>query len=93
MAARFGYKASAEQFGPTELLDLSAHAEAHGFDTVAVSDHFQPWRHHGGHSPAVLPWLGALGERTRVRSGRACSPRRCATSPRSSPRPSRRSPA
>src|SRR5919107_1346546 len=61
---RFGYKASAEQFGPVELLELSAHAEAHGFDAVAVSDHFQPWRHHGGHSPAVLPWLGALGART-----------------------------
>jgi coenzyme F420-dependent glucose-6-phosphate dehydrogenase len=62
-AVRFGYKASAEQFGPAELLALAAHAEGHGFDTVAVSDHFQPWRHHGGHSPAVLPWLGALGER------------------------------
>ncbi|HWT25114.1 MAG TPA: glucose-6-phosphate dehydrogenase (coenzyme-F420) [Solirubrobacteraceae bacterium] len=60
---RFGYKASAEQFGPAELLAFSAHAEAHGFDMVAVSDHFQPWRHHGGHSPAVLPWLGALGAR------------------------------
>jgi coenzyme F420-dependent glucose-6-phosphate dehydrogenase len=61
---RFGYKASAEQFGPVELLELSEHAEARGFDAVAVSDHFQPWRHHGGHSPAVLPWLGALGART-----------------------------
>jgi coenzyme F420-dependent glucose-6-phosphate dehydrogenase len=61
---RFGYKASAEQFGPADLLDFSLHAEAHGFDAVAVSDHFQPWRHHGGHSPAVLPWLGALGART-----------------------------
>src|SRR3954464_8969249 len=61
---RFGYKASAEQFGPTELLEFSVHAEAHGFDAVAVSDHFQPWRHHGGASPAVLPWMGALGART-----------------------------
>jgi coenzyme F420-dependent glucose-6-phosphate dehydrogenase len=61
---RLGYKASAEQFGPQELLDLSLHAEAHGLDVVAVSDHFQPWRHTGGHSPAVLPWLGALGQRT-----------------------------
>ncbi|MER3488263.1 MAG: F420-dependent glucose-6-phosphate dehydrogenase, partial [Chloroflexota bacterium] len=42
----------------------SVHAERVGLDLVAVSDHFQPWRHHGGHSPAVLPWLGALGERT-----------------------------
>src|SRR5690349_24802994 len=56
---RYGYKASAEQFGPRPLLSLSAQAEALGLDTVAISDHFQPWRHHGGHSPAALPWLGA----------------------------------
>src|SRR4051794_29155179 len=56
----FGYKASAEQFGPQDLLDLSLEAERRGFDTIAVSDHFQPWRHHGGHGPAALPWLGAL---------------------------------
>jgi coenzyme F420-dependent glucose-6-phosphate dehydrogenase len=61
---RLGYKASAEQFGPRELLDFSVEAERHGLDVIAVSDHFQPWRHHGGHGPASLPWLGALGERT-----------------------------
>lgn len=60
---RFGYKASAEQFGPSELLALSLDAERRGFDTVAISDHFQPWRHHGGHGPAALPWLGALAAR------------------------------
>jgi coenzyme F420-dependent glucose-6-phosphate dehydrogenase len=59
-----GYKASAEQFGPQELLDLSVHAERLGLELVAVSDHFQPWRHTGGHSPGVFPWLGALGQRT-----------------------------
>jgi coenzyme F420-dependent glucose-6-phosphate dehydrogenase len=69
-AIRLGYKASAEQFGPTQLLELSLLAERLGFDDVACSDHFQPWRHHGGHSPAVLPWLGALGGRSeRVRMG------------------------
>jgi coenzyme F420-dependent glucose-6-phosphate dehydrogenase len=69
-AIRLGYKASAEQFGPTQLLEFSLLAEHLGFDDVASSDHFQPWRHHGGHSPAVLPWLGALGGRSeRVRMG------------------------
>jgi coenzyme F420-dependent glucose-6-phosphate dehydrogenase len=63
-AMRYGYKASAEQFGPRELLDFSVQAEALGFDTVAVSDHFQPWRHSTGHAPSSLVWLGALGERT-----------------------------
>lgn len=64
MTVRFGYKASAEQFGPTELVDLGVRAEAAGLDSVFVSDHFQPWMHEGGHSPAVLPLLGALGART-----------------------------
>jgi coenzyme F420-dependent glucose-6-phosphate dehydrogenase len=59
-----GYKASAEQFSPKELLEYAVLAEQLGLDIVAVSDHFQPWRHAGGHSPAVLPWLGALGQRT-----------------------------
>ena len=56
---RIGYKASAEQFGPHELLELAVIAEDVGFDSVFISDHLQPWRHHGGHAPAVLPWLGA----------------------------------
>ena len=64
MTVQFGYKASAEQFGPRELLDFSVLAEKTGLEIVAVSDHFQPWRHHGGHSPAALTWLGAVGERT-----------------------------
>jgi coenzyme F420-dependent glucose-6-phosphate dehydrogenase len=61
---RLGYKASAEQFGPVELLELSVLAEQAGFDSVFTSDHFQPWRHDGGHAPAALAWLGALGART-----------------------------
>jgi len=61
---RLGYKASAEQFGPGELADYAVLAEQAGFDSVFVSDHLQPWRHDGGHAPAALPWLGAVGART-----------------------------
>jgi coenzyme F420-dependent glucose-6-phosphate dehydrogenase len=61
---RIGYKASAEQFGPSELLDFTIEAERCGFELAGVSDHFQPWRHRGGHSPAALPWLAAAGQRT-----------------------------
>ena len=64
MPIRLGYKASAEQFGPRELLDFSVLAEQVGLDTVAVSDHFQPWRHNTGHAPNALVWLGALGNAT-----------------------------
>ena len=62
---RFGYKASAEQFAPAELLRYGVLAEELGFDSVFVSDHLQPWRHDGGHAPAALPWLGALAARTQ----------------------------
>ena len=61
---RIGYKASAEQFGPNELLDFACLAEEVGFDSVFISDHFQPWKHTDGHAPASIPWLGALGART-----------------------------
>lgn len=61
----FGYKASAEQFAPSELLRFAVAAEEAGFDSVFISDHFQPWRHTGGHAPFSLAWMGALGASTR----------------------------
>src|SRR5919202_211975 len=60
-----GYKASAEQFPPRDLLDFSVHAEDCGFDSVVVSDHFQPWRHTDGHAPYSFSWMGALAARTK----------------------------
>jgi coenzyme F420-dependent glucose-6-phosphate dehydrogenase len=61
---RLGYKASAEQFGPAELLEYAVLAERVGLESVAVSDHFQPWRHTTGHAPNSLVWLGAAGQAT-----------------------------
>jgi coenzyme F420-dependent glucose-6-phosphate dehydrogenase len=61
---RIGYKASAEQFDPATLLKYTKHAEEVGLEIVATSDHFQPWRHREGHSPAALPWLGAATQAT-----------------------------
>lgn len=67
---RLGYKASAEQFAPRELVDYAVLAEELGYDSVVVSDHFQPWRHDGGHSPFSFAWLAAVGERTsRIQLG------------------------
>ena len=59
-----GYKASAEQFGPRELVELGVRAEQVGLDSVMVSDHLQPWRHVDGHAPNALASLAAIGERT-----------------------------
>jgi coenzyme F420-dependent glucose-6-phosphate dehydrogenase len=61
---KLGYKASAEQFSPGDLLKFGCLAEEVGFDSVFISDHFQPWRHTGGHAPFSLAWLGALGAKT-----------------------------
>ena len=64
MSLTLGYKASAEQFGPRQLLEFAVEAERQGFDSVVVSDHYQPWRHTDGHAPFSFAWLAALGERT-----------------------------
>ena len=64
-ALKLGYKASAEQFPPQRLLDLAVAAEQAGFDSVWTSDHFQPWRHHDGHAPNALVWLGAASQATK----------------------------
>ncbi|MDT0261577.1 glucose-6-phosphate dehydrogenase (coenzyme-F420) [Jatrophihabitans lederbergiae] len=70
MSLTIGYKASAEQFGPRQLLDYAVQAEEVGLDSVTISDHFQPWQHDGGHAPFSLSWLAAVGERTsRVQLG------------------------
>lgn len=63
-ALRLGYKASAEQFAPQELLDLAMLAEERGFDSVMVSDHYQPFKHTDGHAPMSIAWLGAATQRT-----------------------------
>jgi coenzyme F420-dependent glucose-6-phosphate dehydrogenase len=70
VSLKIGYKASAEQFAPRELVEYAVRAEQVGLDSVVVSDHFLPWRHNGGHAPFALAWMAAVGERTsRVQIG------------------------
>jgi coenzyme F420-dependent glucose-6-phosphate dehydrogenase len=70
MTLRIGYKASAEQFGPRELVEYAVRAEEVGLDSAVVSDHFLPWRHEGGHAPSATAWITAVGERTsRIQLG------------------------
>ncbi|WP_243794582.1 glucose-6-phosphate dehydrogenase (coenzyme-F420) [Saccharopolyspora gloriosae] len=64
MSIKIGYKASAEQFGPRDLVEYAVQAERCGLDSVMVSDHFQPWRHNQGHAPFAMSWMSAVGERT-----------------------------
>lgn len=61
---RFGYKASAEQFAPNTLLKFAIEAEEAGFESVFISDHFQPWKHTDGHAPFAPSWMAATLART-----------------------------
>jgi coenzyme F420-dependent glucose-6-phosphate dehydrogenase len=64
MGMRFGYKASAEQFAPNTLLKFAIEAEEAGFESVFISDHFQPWKHTDGHAPFAPSWMAAALART-----------------------------
>ncbi|WP_433718255.1 TIGR03557 family F420-dependent LLM class oxidoreductase [Actinoplanes sp. CA-051413] len=61
---KFGYKLSAEGFGPKELIQQAVRAEQAGFDFVEISDHFHPWLDVQGHSPFAWTVLGAIAART-----------------------------
>lgn len=80
MALRIGHKASAEQFGPKELVEYAVAAEHAGPDSVWVPDHFLPSRHEGGasrvwRSSALAPVrANPIGSPPRVHS-------RCSRSP------------
>jgi coenzyme F420-dependent glucose-6-phosphate dehydrogenase len=62
--AHIGYAAMLEQFHPTDVVALSAAAEAAGFSGVMAADHFQPWVPQQGQASFVWNVLTALGERT-----------------------------
>ncbi|MBW0091306.1 hypothetical protein I4I73_14050 [Pseudonocardia sp. KRD-184] len=42
---------SGSRHDPTGPAEVRIGCKDRGFDMVAVSDHVQPWRHHGGHAP------------------------------------------
>src|SRR5512147_320202 len=61
---KIGYAAMLEQFGPREVVDYSADAEAHGFSGVMAADHFQPWVPQQGNAAFVWNVMTAIAERT-----------------------------
>ena len=66
---QLGWKAGPEQFPPTELLDYAIRAEKAGFDSIDVSDHFNPWSEEG-QAAFTWTWLGALATHTtRIHMG------------------------
>jgi coenzyme F420-dependent glucose-6-phosphate dehydrogenase len=61
---QLGWKAGTEQYPPGELLDYAVTAEAVGFDSIDVSDHFHPWAEKG-QACFVWSWLGAAAAKTK----------------------------
>jgi coenzyme F420-dependent glucose-6-phosphate dehydrogenase len=63
--AKIGYAAMLEQFGPREVLDMCAQAEAAGFSGVMAADHLQPWVPRQGQAAFVWEVLAVAGARTK----------------------------
>jgi G6PDH family F420-dependent oxidoreductase len=63
---KLGYFLSSEQFGPKDLVDQAKRAEAAGFESLWISDHYHPWNDEQGQSPFVWGVIGALSEATSL---------------------------
>src|SRR3954465_10290013 len=59
-----GYWLSSEEHGPLALVDHAAQAEAAGFRSAMISDHFHPWVRAQGESPFVWAVLGGIAHAT-----------------------------
>ena len=61
---QIGYAAMLEQFGPSEVVDLTEYAETRGFSGAMAADHFQPWVPQQGNAAFVWNVMTAIAERT-----------------------------
>ncbi len=61
---RLGYWLSSEEHPPERLVEMAVAAEAAGFPTAMISDHFHPWVSEQGHAPFVWSILGAIAHAT-----------------------------
>lgn len=62
-----GYFLASEEHGPRTLVDTAGAAEASGFRSVWVSDHFHPWTDAQGQSPFVWTTIGGIAATTHLR--------------------------
>jgi TAT-translocated FGD2 family F420-dependent dehydrogenase len=70
-----GYHGGAEQFAPSELVELAVAAERAGFQGISLSDHLHPWQEnqgHAGHAWMTLAAIGAHTERLLLRTSVTC---------------------
>jgi G6PDH family F420-dependent oxidoreductase len=65
--ATIGCFLSSEENGPQTLVETARKAEAAGFDSVLISDHYHPWIDRQGESPFVWSVIGAIAATTKLR--------------------------
>ena len=65
--AEFGLFLASEEHGPAALLAQAQAAEAAGFASVLISDHFHPWTDAQGESGFVWGVIGAIAGSTRLK--------------------------
>jgi coenzyme F420-dependent glucose-6-phosphate dehydrogenase len=63
-AFEVGYWLSSEEHGPHDLVANAVRAEAVGFRSAMISDHFHPWVRAQGQAPFVWAVLGAIANAT-----------------------------
>ncbi len=63
----FGYFLSSEEHGAPELVRYAQQAEAAGFESVWISDHFHPWLDTQGESAFVWCTIGGIAATTSLR--------------------------
>src|SRR3954451_5469355 len=65
---------SSEEHGPRFLMRTEQQAEAAGFPSVFISDHYHPWTSRQGERPFVWSGIGAIGDTTglKVTTGVTC---------------------
>jgi G6PDH family F420-dependent oxidoreductase len=65
--AEIGYFLSSEEHGPAELVRQAQQAEAAGFRSVWISDHYHPWNDNQGQSPFVWSVIGGIAATTKLK--------------------------
>jgi G6PDH family F420-dependent oxidoreductase len=59
---KIGYFLSCEEYSPREIVEQARLAEAAGFESLWISDHFHPWNDEQGESPLVWSMIGAISQ-------------------------------
>jgi G6PDH family F420-dependent oxidoreductase len=65
--AEIGYFLSSEEHGPRDLVRIAGQAEAAGFRSVWISDHYHPWTDRQGEAPFVWSVIGGIAASTELR--------------------------